>query len=160
MRFTSVVPVVVSVTLVAIAVADEPKPPPVRDGLWEIHSKMQSGTSVHDTPLKMCMSKAVSDPFSQVGKEQARKDQCVSSVTKPAPNTIASETRCAKGNNAGELIKVVYTYDGDTAYHMEMHTTGKSSPTAMIVDGKYLGSCPAGVKPGDALTLNGKKIGS
>ena len=35
---------------------------------------------------------------------------------------------------------------------------GKSE-TVMIMDAKYLGSCPTGMKPGDAVTADGKKIG-
>jgi hypothetical protein len=35
---------------------------------------------------------------------------------------------------------------------------GKSE-TVMIMDAKYLGSSPAGMKPGDAIKADGKKIG-
>jgi len=39
-----------------------------------------------------------------------------------------------------------------------MHTNDGKSETVMIIDAKYLGSCPAGMKPGDVVTADGKKI--
>ena len=55
------------------------------------------------------------------------------------------------------LTKVVYTYQGDTASHTEMHMNVGKSETVMIMDAKYLGSCPVGMKPGD-LIMDGKII--
>jgi hypothetical protein len=43
---------------------------------------------------------------------------------------------------------------------MEMHTIEGKSETVTIMDAKYLGSCPAGVKPGGAVMVDGKKISS
>jgi hypothetical protein len=51
-----------------------------------------------------------------------------------------------------------YTYQGDTASHTEMHTNDGKSETVTTMDAKYLGSCPAGMKPGDAVMPDGKKI--
>jgi hypothetical protein len=67
------------------------------------------------------------------------------------------ESRCAKGPNAGSITKIVYTYQGDTASHNEMHMNVGKAETVMIMDAKYLGSCPAGMKPGD-LIMDGKII--
>jgi hypothetical protein len=53
---------------------------------------------------------------------------------------------------------VIYSYQGDTASHIEMHTNEGKSETVMIMDAKYLGVCPAGMKPGDAVMSDGKKI--
>ena len=61
--------------------------------------------------------------------------------------------------NAGSVTKINYTFQGDTASHTEMHMNAGKSETVMIMDAKYLGSCPAGMKPGDAVTADGKKIG-
>jgi hypothetical protein len=38
-----------------------------------------------------------------------------------------------------------------------MHVTSGKSETVMIMDAKYLGSCPTGMKPGD-LVMDGKII--
>jgi hypothetical protein len=78
-------------------------------------------------------------------------------VTQPSANTYVEESRCAKGPNAGSVTKVIYTYQGDTASHTEMHMNVGNAETVMIIDAKYLGSCPAGMKPGD-LIIDGKVI--
>jgi hypothetical protein len=92
------------------------------------------------------------------GEELSKKNECTSSVTQPSANTYVEESRCAKGPNAGSVTKVIYTYQGDTSSHTEMHMTllGKTE-TVMLIDAKYLGSCPAGMKPGD-LIIDGKMI--
>jgi hypothetical protein len=41
---------------------------------------------------------------------------------------------------------------------MEMHMNEGKSETVMIMDSKYLGSCPAGMKPGDVVMADGGKI--
>jgi len=47
---------------------------------------------------------------------------------------------------------------GDTSYHMEQHMTTGQSKTVTIIDERYLGSCTADMKPGDAVMADGKKI--
>lgn len=88
-----------------------------------------------------------------------KKNECTSSVTQPSPNTYAEESRCDKGPNAGSVTKVVYTHDGDTASHTEMHMTVGKSEIMMIMDARYLGNCPTGMKPGDVI-MGGKMISS
>jgi hypothetical protein len=68
------------------------------------------------------------------------------------------QSRCAKGPNAGTDTRIVYTYQGDTAYRMEMHMNPGNSEKLMIMDAKYLGSCPAGMKAGDSIMPDGKII--
>ena len=91
------------------------------------------------------------------GEELRKKNECTSDVTQPSANTYVEESRCAKGPNAGSVTKVIYTYQGDTASHTEMHMNVGNAETVMIIDAKYLGSCPAGMKPGD-LIIDGKVI--
>jgi hypothetical protein len=143
---------------IGVARADEFKPPPTKEGLWETHSiQAQQGKTVSDRSVKMCQSRELTRSMQSSGDELRRKNECTSSVTKPSPNTYVEESRCAKGRNAGSVTKVVYTYQGDTASHTEMHMNVGKSETVMVMDAKYLGSCPAGMKPGD-LIIDGKMI--
>jgi hypothetical protein len=142
-----------------IAGADEFKPPPTKDGLWETHSKQtQQGKTVFDMSVKMCQSKELTKSMQSSGEELRKKNACTSAVTQPSPNTYVEESRCAKGPNAASVTKIIYTYQGDTASHTEMHANDGKSETVMIIDAKYLGSCPAGMKPGDVVTADGKTI--
>jgi len=72
--------------------------------------------------------------------------------------SYVEESHCSKGPNAGSVTKIIYTYQGDTASHTEMHMNAGKSETVMTMDAEYLGSCPAGMKPGDAVMAEGKKI--
>jgi hypothetical protein len=142
-----------------MAGADEFKPPPTREGLWETHStQTQQGKAMSDRSVKMCQSKELTKSMQASGEELRKKNECTSKVTQPSANTYVEENRCAKGLNAGSVTKVIYTYQGDTSSHTEMHMTllGQTE-TVMIIDAKYVGSCPAGMKPGD-LIIDGKMI--
>jgi hypothetical protein len=159
MRLRPVLFVAVLSASIGIAGADEFKPPPMKDGLWETHStQTQQGKTVFDTSVKMCQSKELTKSMQSNGEELRKKNKCTSAVTQPSPNTYVEESRCAEGPNAGSVTKVIYTFQGDIASHMEMHMNEGKSETVMIMDSKYLGSCPADMKPGDAVMADGKKI--
>jgi hypothetical protein len=106
----------------------------------------------------MCQAKELTKSMQSSGEELRKKNKCTSAVTQSSPNTYVEESRCAEGPNAGSVTKIIYTFQGDTASHMEMHINEGKSETVMITDSKYLGSCPAGMKPGDAVMADGKKI--
>ena len=159
MRFNFVFLIAVLSASLGIAGADELKPPPTKEGLWETHSThTQDGKTVTDPPVKMCQSDATTKSMQANGEEMRKKNECTSRVTQPSPNTFVEESRCAKGPSAGSVTKVVYTNQGDTASHTEMHMVVAKSETMVIIDAKYLGSCPAGMKPGDLMMNDGKII--
>src|ERR1039457_5576687 len=161
MKFGPFLVIAVLSASIGIAGADEFKPPPMKDGLWDTHStQIQQGKTVFDTSVKMCQSKELTKSMQSSGEEFRKKNACPSAVTQPSPNTYVEESRCAEGPNAGSVTKIIYTFQGDTASHMEMHMNEGKSETVMIMDSKYLGSCPAGMKPGDAVMADGKKIAS
>ncbi len=145
---------------IGIAGADVFQPPPMKDGLWEAHStQIQQGKTVSDTSVKICQSKELTKSMQLNGESLRNKNECTSSVTQPSANTYVEESRCAKGPTAGSITKIVYKYQGDTASHTEMHMSVGGMESVMIVDAKYVGICPAGMKPGD-LIMGGKIISS
>ena len=156
----TLVPLVAALSAyIGISWADGFKPPPMKDGLWETHStQIQQGKRVFDTSMKMCQAKAVTKSMQSSGEEIRKQNRCTSTVTQPSPNTYVEESHCAEGPNAGTVTKVIYTFQGDTASHVEMHMNVDKVETTMITDSKYLGACPAGMKPGDAIMADGKKI--
>lgn len=160
MTFKPVSMVAVLSVWIGIAAADGIQPPPTKEGLWETHSsQIRQGKAVSDNAVQMCQSKETTKSMQSKGEEMRKTNECTSTVAKPSANTYVEESRCAKGPNAGSVTKVVYTYQGDTASHTEMHINVGTSETVMIIDAKYLGSCPASMKPGD-LMVDGKIIPS
>jgi hypothetical protein len=159
MRFNPILLVMGLSAWIAIAGADEIKPPPTKEGLWETHStQTQHGKTVSDTSVKMCQSKELTKSMQSDAEELRKKNECTSGLTRPSPNTYVEQSRCAKGPNAGSVTMVVYTYLGDTASHTEMHLDVGKAESLMIMDAKYLGSCPVGMKPGDLIMGDGKII--
>jgi hypothetical protein len=159
MRFHFVIQIAALSASIAIAGADELKPPPTKEGLWETHgTHTEQGKTVPDRPVKMCQSSETTKSMQAQGEKLRKKNECTSHVTRPSPNTYVEENSCAKGPNAGSVTKVVYTNQGDTASHTEMHMNAGKSETVVIIDAKYLGSCPAGMKPGDLMMDDGKII--
>jgi hypothetical protein len=155
-------PILVALLSVSIgaAWADGIKPPPTKEGLWETHSKQVSqDKSVSDTVVKMCQSKVTTESMQADAEKLRKENQCVSQVAQPTSNSYVEETRCAKGPDPGSVTRVVYTYQGDTASHTEVHLNVGKAETVMIMDAKYVGSCPTGMKPGDVM-MNGKVIPS
>ncbi len=144
---------------ISLAGADELKPPPTKEGLWETHgTHTQEGKTVADPAVKMCQSNDTTQSMQAKGEELRKRNECTSHVTRPSPNTYVEESSCVKGPNAGSVTKVVYTHQGDTASHTEMHMNSGKSETVVIIDAKYLGACPAGMKPGDLMMEDGKII--
>lgn len=144
---------------ISLAAADELKPPPTREGFWETHSThTQQGKPVADPSVKMCQSNDTTKAMQAKGEELRKKNECTSHVSRPSPNTYVEESSCAKGPNAGSVTKVVYTNQGDTASHTELHMNAGNAETVVIIDAKYLGACPAGMKPGDLMMEDGKII--
>ena len=59
---------------IGIAGADEIKPPPTKEGLWETHStQTQQGKTVSDRSVKMCQSKELTKSMQSNGEELRKK---------------------------------------------------------------------------------------
>jgi hypothetical protein len=147
---------------ITVAGADEYKPPPMKDGLWETHSvQTAAGKTVTDMSIKMCQSKELTQQGEATSKELRQKNECTSVITRQAGDTVVEESRCAKGPNAGAVTRFIYSHTADTVAHIEMHSRqGSTTESVTVMDMKYLGSCPAGMKPGDIIMPDGKKFGS
>jgi hypothetical protein len=159
MRFHFVIRIALLSASIAVAAADEIKPPPTKEGLWETHgTHTQEGKTVPDQSVKMCQSTGTTKAMQAQGEEMRKRNECTSHVTRSSPDTYVEESSCARGPNAGSVTKVIYTNEGDTASHTEMHMNVGKAETVVIIDAKYLGSCPAGMKPGDLMMEDGKII--
>ena len=146
-------------TSIGLAAADEFTPPPTKEGLWETHSVYsKEGKTTTDQTVKMCQSNATTKTGQEEGEQLRKRNECTSHVTHPSPNTYVEEETCAKGANPGSLTKVIFTNQGDTASHTEMHINAGKSETLVVMDAKYVGSCPASMKPGDLMMGDGKII--
>jgi hypothetical protein len=142
---------------VGTAAADDYKPPPMKDGFWETHSvQSAAGKTSNDMIIKMCQTKELTQSSQALSAQLRKANQCTSTIIQQSGNTVVEESRCAKGPNAGEVTRFVYSHTGDTASHIEMHSKQGGTENLTVMDMKYLGSCPAGMKPGDVIMPDGK----
>jgi hypothetical protein len=142
-----------------IARADEPQLPPLKEGLWESHTQQKTKTNKIESVLKLCRTheydQIVRASVKLAGENTRKLNQCSETVKRKSANSYSSEMRCVID---GSVTKVTMTFQGDTSYRMDMHLKNGKSETEMIIDDRYVGSCPSDMKPGDAVTGEGRKM--
>ncbi|MGD0135815.1 MAG: DUF3617 family protein [Bryobacteraceae bacterium] len=147
-----------TVFLLAIGIASAVDPPDVKEGLWSIqrHNVDNPGNKISDSKSTICRSHAYDQHVNGLTKNVK---ECTTVSQSSQGGKYSSKTRCVV---AGTTIESegTSTFLSDTSTHSESHATyspamGGISETTMIVDQKYLGSCPAGVQPGDMTNANG-----
>jgi hypothetical protein len=142
---------------VGTAAADDYQPPPMKDGFWETHSvQSAAGKTSSDMIIKMCQTKELTQSSQALSAQLRKTNQCTSTIIQQSGNTVVEESRCAKGPIAGAVTRFVYSHTGDTASHIVMHSKKGATENLTVMDMKYLGSCPAGMKPGDMIMPDGK----
>jgi Protein of unknown function (DUF3617) len=143
----------------ALAHADELQLPPLKEGLWESHTQQNTKTNKTESSLKLCRThdydQAIRASMKLAGENTRKLNQCTETVKHKSANSYASEMRCAKD---GSVTKVTMTFQSDTAYHMDMRVKSGKLETVTTIDDRYVGICPPDMKPGDAVTGDGRKM--
>lgn len=148
-----------AVIVASLAVAHAANAPEMKEGLWSVHTTVISGSAKNEGSFTLCRSHAFGESV-----ENREKDVLKCNVLRETHEAgkYSSETHCTAGGIAIDTKETI-TFQGDTEFHSEAHsttTTSTGSPTemTMIHDQKYLGSCPAGVQPGDRVNADGTVI--
>jgi hypothetical protein len=133
-------------------------PPKLKQGLWEIHGQSlekPSGTKAEFT-YQLCRDHA----FDTAQEAQLKSvTGCKTQLAKQGEGKLTSASNCKVG---GTLIgsNGVTVFKSATELHSDTHATyappllGKAEET-MTEDQRYLGACPAGMRPGDTLGQDG-----
>lgn len=142
-----------------IAVARAEDVPQVKEGLWSIHiqSVDNPGNKKTEGTRSICRNHEY-DKQAQA-RAKSRKGCTVTSETVRG-NQYSVSMRCTIAGSTGENTNFT-TFQGDSAIHSENHITYNPalygiSEMTMIMDQKYVGSCPAGMQPGDTMGADGK----
>lgn len=129
--------------------------PHLRAGLWEI--------TVEGMPARArtCIDDKTQSDSAVLGQGVDRSN-CSKSTWRRIPGGIAFEFAC---DNDGMKMASKGTVTGDfnSAYRMEADLTGsrdgETFTQKQVIDARYVGACPAGMKPGDSqITVNGRTI--
>ena len=144
-----------------LPIANAANPPELKEGLWSVHNQSidNPGNKKSDVTYTLCRDHA----FDQSAQALAKSVKGCTTVSEGLQGGKYSlEVHCVV---AGTVIesKGTTTYQGDTSAHSESHATyapslAGISETTMIMDTKYVGSCPAGAQPGDQTYADGSVI--
>jgi hypothetical protein len=156
MRTLFILNAAIAAAVIGSVHADELQPPFTKDGLWQAttsHTMLGKTTQI---VVKVCQNRETQQKERDSAAQLRQKDQCQHTITQPAPGTYVTESKCTTGPRAGSSSKITITFQGDSAYHMDMHaTSGSGTESSMVIDSKYVGPCPPDMKPGDTVMGNG-----
>ena len=140
------------------ALADDAHFPPRRPGLWEI--SMNAGANVIKT--QQCVDHATDQAMMMRGFEVVKKHGGTISIT-GSGNRFRVTTVIAMGGHTMNTTEDV-VFVGDTAIQGRGHIKvtppypgGAMPDTDTTNDSKWVGACPAGLKPGQAM-INGHTV--
>ncbi len=147
---------------VAAAAQDFPK---MRAGLWQTTTMTRDANPANGAAAShvstICLDDGVQKLMMQMSQGMMR-GMCSKHDLRITGNTVVGDAVCEM---MGSQISTrsVMKFSGDLSYHTEAHMAydpplaGKKDADS-IVDGKYMGPCPAGMTPGDMRLPGGQTI--
>ena len=143
----------------AVAAATQAVQPRRKEGLWQLAINSSGGPGV-TMNAQMCVDAGTADDFAI---KQPGADECANTKISPSGNGWAFESVC---KTRGMTMTTNGKVSGDMSsnYVMEASTTMDPPPSGMVAEtktrihAKWLGACPAGMKPG-SMKMGGMNIG-
>jgi hypothetical protein len=158
MRTKLIVSAALVLASVGLATADEPEMPLMKEGLWQAHTSMTLRGKTTEVNVKMCQTHETQKKEREFSAGLRKKNDCVANITQASPNSFVSENKCQSGPLAGTVSKGTMVFQGDTGYHSETHIQRNGGEDVTVIDSKFVGPCPADMKPGDTVLDNGTKV--
>jgi uncharacterized protein DUF3617 len=159
---TMIVVAVASLAVCARAAADDF--PKMRAGLWQTSTMTRDAGSTqafapHTSTI--CIDPSVQSLMVQMAQGMMA-NMCSKHDLRISGRTVTGDAVCEM---MGSRIttKSTMKFSSDTSYHTEAHMaydpplSGRKNADS-VIDGKYLGPCPAGMAPGDIRLQDGKTI--
>ena len=152
--------VLASLALAGTALAQEY--PKLRPGHWELTIRTsKAGNNAPPQKSTMCIDDALQKEMMSTGAGMSR-EMCTRNEFKRDGARYVGSSECKVGESR-ILSRSVMTLTGDTGYHTEINATYEPPFMGMkdsqtVLDGKYLGACPAGMTAGDFVGPNGQKF--
>jgi hypothetical protein len=125
--------------------------PDMKAGLWE-SSTMMPGSMNKPMHTTMCTSNAVSRKTYEDSHKGAN-SPCKSIHSEHQGSVITQEVECNFGGKVTRS-KSITTLTGNTAIHLE--TRKADNTVESVIDMKWVGACPVGMKLGDVTGPDGK----
>jgi hypothetical protein len=145
----------------AILIAGPTDPPPVKEGLWSVHTETTNNPTgkKSEGSYTLCRDHAFDE---QMRANEKSMKGCSTVSENLQDGAYTSEIQCKMGATTIDS-KGTTTFKGDSAIHSETHTSyspamGGVTDSKIIMDSTYTGSCPEGVAPGDRTNPDGSVI--
>ena len=135
--------------------------PKLKAGQWETTTTSAKTPGAAQNRITMCTDEAVQKQMMTMG-EGMRREMCSKSDLRREGGKFVGDSVCTIGG-ATMTSHSVMTVDGDTAYRTVVTATydppfmGMKESTTTI-EGRNVGPCRDGLKPGDVVTANGQKF--
>jgi hypothetical protein len=148
-----------ALTLLPAGLALAGDPPKLKEGLWEVRGQTVENPGAKRTVFayQLCRDHAYDDAANNELKDVAG---CSTVIYDLGCGRLASTSSCQVSGVTIDSNGLT-VYKGDTVTHAESHATftppleGKSDES-ITQDQKFIGKCPAGVKPGDRIAPDGR----
>ena len=156
---TAIAAALLGAAAIAAAAADEF--PKLKAGLWQVN--MTSGKADGRPPRvsTMCLDDSVQREMYRMSTGMAS-GMCSKHEIKIVGNKVTTVANCDLGITKMQS-QAVMTLTGNTSYHTEARASfdpalnGAKEQTT-VIDGKHIGACKAGQKPGDVTLPSGETI--
>jgi hypothetical protein len=125
--------------------------PDMKEGLWE-SSTMMPGAMDKPMHSTMCTSNAVNRKMYEDNHKSANRS-CKEIHSERQGAVITEEIEC-NFNGKVTRSRSITTLTGNTAMHLE--TRKADNTVESVIDMKWVGACPAGMKLGDVTGPDGK----
>jgi hypothetical protein len=134
--------------------------PQHKAGLWQVTTTSPAG-DMPSRQVQMCIDPATDAAMTRLGMSMSQ-GVCSKTDVKRDGDTITAGSVCKNGQTQTSSRAVTHLF-GDSAYHTDINFTfdpplmGRAS-SVLAQDAKWLGACPADMKPGDLVMANGMKV--
>ena len=138
--------------------------PKLKSGLWtsSTTTSVAGRASPPQPPAMLCLDDTVQQDMYRMSVG-AMAGLCSKHDLKIAGNKVTTEAVCDLGMTKMRSSSVM-TLAGNTAYHTEIRASfdpplkGTPADSLTTIDGKHVGDCKDGQKPGDMTLPNGQQI--
>jgi hypothetical protein len=150
-----------AMTALGLPIARATDPPDVKEGLWSIHTQTTDNPGAKKSEGTYTLCRDHTYDLSVRARAKTVKG-CTTVSENFQPGKYSVEVHCTIAGSV-TVSQGTTTFQGDTAAHSENHASytpalyGVSEST-MVMDQKYVGSCPAGSHPGDRTNSDGTVI--
>jgi len=135
--------------------------PTLKNGQWEMTTQ-SSATGAAPRKTTVCLDANTQKRMFEMS-QGVQKEMCARMDMRRDGAKYVMEAECKLGETTVKSHGVM-TMQGETAYRTESTATFDPpfnrdiKETKTVIEGKYLGACREGMKPGDMITATGEKI--